>query len=373
MIVADAAFVDIARAAAGPGQRVEALPAFPASSRPLDDDPATDATVVVLHTSGSTGVPKSVAARQASVAGRVRSSVALTGVGPGSVYCTMSPFQHQAGVGNVLNVLAVGGTIALAPPFSAESWGWLATIGTTHALLVPTMIDRLLDRDALPLPDLEVLSYGAAPVHPDTLVALQAALPEIGLVQIYGMTEGSPLTGLTVDDHRSGAAGRREILLSVGRAAPGIELQIVEPDGTGVGEVWARGDQVYLPDADGWIHTGDLGRIDADGYLHLVGRRADRIVRGGENIEAVEVEDVLASHPLVREAVVVGAPDREMGELVRAFVVAAGERPTVEELRAFARERLAGFKVPTEWSFVDELPRNESGKLLRRGMRDWEP
>jgi len=296
----------------------------------------------------------------------------VTGVGRDSVYCTMSPFQHIAGVGNVLIALACGGTVALAPRFTAESWTWLGTLGTTHALLVPTMVDLLLEEGTLDIGTLQVLSYGAAPIHPDTLDALQRALPGVGLVQIYGMTEGSPICALTVGDHREALAGRRHLLRSAGRAAPGVELRIAEPDEEGVGEVHYRADHAYLTQADGWVHTGDLGRLDDEGYLYLVGRRADRIVRGGENVDAVEVEDVLRAHPAVRDVAVVGVPDRRWGEVVTAFVVPVtpGDGLDAVELRGFARERLAGFKVPTDWVLVDELPRNETGKLLRRSLRE---
>ena len=145
-------------------------------------------------------------------------------------------------------------------------------------------------------------------------------------------------------------------------------MRIEAPDRDGVGEIVARAAHVFAPDPDGWLRTGDLGSLDADGYLYLSGRRGDRIVRGGENIYPVEVEDVLAGHAEVREVAVVGVPDRRWGEVVKAFVVAhhADDPPAAEELRAFARARLAGFKVPVEWEFVDALPRNHAGKLLRR-------
>lgn len=372
VVVADADYVEAAATAAHPWQRVEAIPDFGLSSRSLDDDPGPDEIVVIMHTSGTTGVPKSVPVPQWRLAARVRNSVPITKVGPDSVYCTMSPFQHIAGVGNVLITLARNGTIVLSPPFTIEAWEWLGTLGTTHALLVPTMIDRLLEDGRLDIGTLQVLSYGAAPIHPDTLDAMQRAMPGVGLCNVYGMTEGSPITALTIDDHREALAGKRHILQSVGRAAPGVELKVVGPDDGGVGEVHYRADHVYLPADDGWVHTGDLGRLDDEGYLYLVGRAGDRIIRGGENVEALEVEDVLATHPMVREAGVVGVPDRRWGEVVKAYVVPAhpGRDPLPEDLRAFARERLAGFKVPTLWEFRDELPRNETGKLLRRRLRE---
>jgi acyl-CoA synthetase (AMP-forming)/AMP-acid ligase II len=145
-------------------------------------------------------------------------------------------------------------------------------------------------------------------------------------------------------------------------------LRLENPDGNGVGEVLARGDHLFKLADDGWLHTSDLATIDAEGYVYLVGRLGDRIKRGGENVHPVEVEDVLLEHPAVLEVAVTGVPDEELGQSVRAFVVLDEDvpEPDPEELRAFARRELAGFKVPTSWRFVPELPRNASGKVLRR-------
>jgi acyl-CoA synthetase (AMP-forming)/AMP-acid ligase II len=162
-------------------------------------------------------------------------------------------------------------------------------------------------------------------------------------------------------------SGREQLLESVGRPAPGVELVIHEPDDEGVGEVWARAPHSFLVDEQGWQHTGDLGRI-VDGYLYLVGRRGDKIIRGGENVYPLEVEQVLALHPAVRDVIVVGVPDQRLGETIKAFVVPSGPAPDPEVLRAFARERLAGFKVPVAWEFLDEMPRNANGKILRRQL-----
>ena len=164
-------------------------------------------------------------------------------------------------------------------------------------------------------------------------------------------------------------AGTAHLLRSVG--PPGVELRAVGPDADGVGEVHFRADHAFVVDDDGWVHTGDLGRVDDEDYLTLVGRLGDRIVRGGENVDPAEVEQVLASHPAVRDVAVVGVADRRWGEVVTAFVVPGNRDEPIDtdDLRAFARERLAGFKVPTEWVVVDELPRNDAGKLLRRRLQ----
>src|SRR3954451_24717700 len=232
------------------------------------------------------------------------------------------------------------------------------------------MIEMLLAGDLLVAGRLRVLQYGAAPIHPDTLARVLEVLPGVGLVNLFGQTEGSPITCLGPEEHAR-AVREPRLLRSVGRAAPGIELRIAEPaPGTGVGEVVARGAHLMSVDADGWLRTGDLGRLDDEGFLFLSRRLGDKIVRGGENVFPFEVEDVLVTHPGVAEAGVVGVADRRLGETVAAFVVPADRSapPSPEELRAYARERLAGFKVPAVWHTVAALPRNAAGKLVRRRL-----
>jgi acyl-CoA synthetase (AMP-forming)/AMP-acid ligase II len=194
-------------------------------------------------------------------------------------------------------------------------------------------------------------------------------MPDVDLVELFGQTEGSPLTVLSTDDHHTALKGRGELLSSVGRAASGVELHIHQPDRDGVGEVWARCGHSFLVDADGWQHTGDLGRL-VDGYLYLAGRLGDRIIRGGENVFPIEVERVLEGHPEIAEAAVVGIPDQRLGETIRAYIVAEdpGSPPDIDALHAYCRQALAGFKVPAEWTFTLTLPRNAAGKILRREL-----
>jgi acyl-CoA synthetase (AMP-forming)/AMP-acid ligase II len=372
VVVAEPAFADAAAAAAREtGQRVAVVPELAPSPRVLDWTPTPDAVVTVMHTSGTTGVPKIVPVRQDRLVARVRHSVPLTGLCESDVYATMTPFQHIGGIGNVLITLAVGAALVASPPFRVDTWRDLSDLGVTAALVVPTMVEALLDAGVLALPELRMLQYGGSPIHPDSLTTLVEQLPTVDVVQIYGATEGSPISCLTADDHRAIAAGRHDLARSVGRAAPGVDLRIADPDGDGTGEVIARAEHVHAVAPDGFLHTGDLGCVDRDGWLFLAGRIGDRIVRGGENVEPLEVEHVLAEHPAVLHAAVVGVTDRRLGERVKAFVVPTGSATIdAEELRTFARARLAGFKVPEEWTFVDDLPRNETGKVLRRALRD---
>lgn len=352
------------------GRRVAVLEHVERSTRSLSFDIAPDRPAAILHTSGTTGVPKAVPYRQDRLAARTRVNAELVMLGPGTTYASASPFHHIAGIGMMFVAMGSGAALMSLPTFDLDAWDGLAARGATHVLIVPTMVEMLLDAGRFSLPGLRVLQYGAASIHPDTLARALQAMPDVSFVNVYGQTEGSPITCLTPSDHVLAASGRLELLNSVGRAAPGVELGIEGADAEGVGEVVARAAHLFKPDADGWLRTGDLGRIDADGYLYLSGRRGDKIIRGGENVYPMEVEMVLAQHPVVAEACVFGVPDRKWGEVVAAAVVAQdiGTRFDFEDLRAFARERLAGFKVPTVWEQTDALPRNVAGKVLRREL-----
>jgi acyl-CoA synthetase (AMP-forming)/AMP-acid ligase II len=233
------------------------------------------------------------------------------------------------------------------------------------------MIDILLAEGALADADPKVLQYGAMPIHPDTLKATLDVLPDTRMVQIFGQTEASPISYLSHEDHVRAASSRPDLLLSVGRAARGVELRIEAPDEAGIGEVAVNAEHLFQVDEDGWRRTGDLGRISDEGYLSLHGRVDDRIIRGGENIYPTEIELVLLEHPGVREVAVVGVPDRRWGEVVKAVVVpaSADSPPDSDDLRTLVAGRLAHFKVPALVEFVPELPRNPAGKILRRELR----
>jgi acyl-CoA synthetase (AMP-forming)/AMP-acid ligase II len=368
VLVAEPEYAELGRRiAAASGARLVVLPEFPVAAAVDLPEPKMEDTAVILHTSGTTGLPKPVPMSQRMLAQRVLVNSVLLRLDSGSSYATASPFHHIAGWGNVAVALGAGATIVPAPRFSIEEWQRLGSLGITNALLVPTMVYMLLERDALRLGTLRVLQYGSAPMPPDTLRRALAALTGVSFACIYGQTEGSPISCLTHEDHLRAAAGDEYLLASVGQAVPGVELRIADPDGDGVGEVLARGPHLFRYADDGWQHTGDLGWLDDEGYLYLVGRKGDMIIRGGENVYPLEVENVLTEHPDVADAVVVGVPDDRLGETVKAYIVPANGAapPDAGALRAFARERLAGFKVPAVWEFTDSLPRNANGKVLR--------
>jgi acyl-CoA synthetase (AMP-forming)/AMP-acid ligase II len=270
----------------------------------------------------------------------------------------------------VFTVLGRGAAVIPQAWFSVDGWREAGRLGVTHALLVPTMIDVLLSAGALNDAHPRVLQYGAAPIDSGILTDALAVLPDVEFLQIFGQTEVSPLTALTHADHVRGLGSRPDLLSTVGRAVPGVDLRVENPDDEGIGELAVRAPHAFTTDEDGWRRTGDLGRIDAEGYVRLHGRVNDRIVWGGENIYPIEVERALESHPAVREVAVVGVPDRRWGETVKAVVVPSDPAapPTAEELQAHARERLARFKVPSAVELVDALPRNANGKVLRRRL-----
>lgn len=343
--------------------------AFPRCRVP---EAAPSSLVAVLHTSGTTGSPKPVPVADDRLAARVAVYRRTLDLGPGDLFFSPSPFHHTAGVGMVLTALGCGAGVAVVGSFSAEAWRTAGELGITHALLVPTMIDLLLAQGHLTDTGPRVLQYGAAPMDPGLLHEALAALPDTSFVQVFGQTEVSPVTSLTHADHLEALERRPELLSSVGRAVDGVSLRVEGAMPDGVGELAVRADHAFVCDDDGWRRTGDLGRIDSDGYVWLHGRLHDRIIRGGENIYPVEVERVLARHPKVREVVVVGVPDRRWGEIVKAVVVPTSfdDPPDVVSIKDFARERLAPFKVPAIVEIREVLPRNAAGKVLRHELKD---
>ena len=369
VLVATAEHAGLGRAVAElTGRELAVVPEFATSQRELVAGP--DDIAAVLHTSGTTGPPKPVPMAQWRLAARARVNGALCELDPEGFYGASSPFHHIGGLGNLAVALAVGAAVTGLARFSVAGWTLLRDLGVTHTNVVPSMLEMVLASGQAGQPRLRVLWYGGAPVRPQTLRQTCQALPGVRMLNMFGQTEGSPVSVLTPEDHHEAVAGRVELLRSVGRAAPGVRLRVEGADRTGSGEIWARADHLFRPDAEGWLHTGDAGRIDEDGYVYLDGRRSDMIIRGGENVHPLEVEAVLVTHPGVLDVAVVGVPDERLGQVAAAYLVAAdpGAPPGPEELRAFARAQLSGFKVPAEWHFVAELPRNSAGKVVRRRL-----
>jgi acyl-CoA synthetase (AMP-forming)/AMP-acid ligase II len=309
-----------------------------------------------------------------------------------AVLVAVPPF-HVAGVAAILSACYVGRRIVPLASFSPEDWLDTARReAVTHAFVVPTMLARIAaaaeaDPD-LQLPQLRSLAYGGARMPAPVLERALRVFPDAGFVNAYGLTEtSSTVAVLGPEDHRQAASSEdpsvRRRLGSVGRPVGGIEVVVVTEDGTLAsaerhGEIRLRGpqvsgayaDQPSTVDGDGWLRTGDLGWIDADGYLYVAGRADDVIIRGGENISPSEIEDALLRHPAVAQTAVVGLPDEEWGERIGAMVVLRpGASTNGEELFRWAKERLGSLKAPEVVVLRSELPTTPTGKVLRRQVR----
>jgi acyl-CoA synthetase (AMP-forming)/AMP-acid ligase II len=343
----------------------------------------SDGTAIALFSSGTTSKPKLIRLSHANMISYLFNTVELASADPAEAIMVSAPPYHIAGVANVLSNFYRGRRLVIVPHFDAAEWLALAAREqATHAMLVPTMLIRLLEemeKSGTPFPGtIKSISLGGAAVSPALLLRATEALPGVDLVVAYGLTEtSSSVTLLAPADIRRAAAARtpegRAVLESVGRPIPGIELEVRDQDGAALGtreagEIWVRGDQVSSAvDGDGWFRTRDLGYLDERGFVFLLGRADDVIIRGGENIMPAEIEQILESHPAVVEAAVVGIPDEEWGEALEAAVVIRSAAEP-EELRSYVRTWLAGYKVPRQVHVVAELPRNSTGKLLRRDV-----
>jgi long-chain acyl-CoA synthetase len=353
---------------------------------PVDeDDPA-----IILFTSGTTGRPKgatlahrAVIATQQNVLGlgrRFPPDIPLDA--PSPVTLLTVPLFHLAGIQTLVTTFLTGGRLVfLEGRFDAgEVLRLIEAEGVTRWGCVPTMMSRVLDH-----PDfgryrtttLRTITMGGAPVPPELVARTRSAFPEArrGVGTTYGLSEaGGPLTAGTGDDF----ADRPHC---VGHPLPVVELRIDCPDADGTGEILARAPHVMSGywgepghpalDADGWLHTGDIGRIDAEGYLYVLDRCKDVVIRGGENVNGPHVENELLAHPAVLEAAVFGLPHPDLGEEVAAVVVVRpGLEVTAEQLRAHAASSLAHFEVPSIWWIRTEpLPTNVVGKVLKRELR----
>ena len=346
---------------------------------------------VLLFTSGTTGTPKSAVLRHRHLVSYIVGSVEFLGADEGDGQLVSVPPYHIAAVSSVLSSLYGGRRIVYLEAFEPDEWvRAVQSEKITHAMVVPTMLGRVLDRvrcEGTALLSLRHLSYGGGRMPVEMIERAMRALPEVDFVNAYGLTEtSSTIAVLTPEDHREAIASSNPAvharLGSVGRRLPTVEVCIRDANGARVpdgqrGEVWVRGEQVageYLDrrtlTEEGWFPTRDAGWLDAEGFLFLDGRMDDLIVRGGENLSPGEIEHTLIRHPAVADAAVVGILDPEWGQAVAAAVVLEpGAQATEAELQEWVRERLRSTKTPKLIRFRDELPYNETGKLLRRTIR----
>jgi len=354
----------------------------------LPAEPDENDAVVLMYTGGTTGLPKGVLIEhRAEILNIYHGAMSIPGLRFGT-YLMQTPMFHAASMSGILATLAFGGRMVFIPMFHPEGVMQLMEAHqVTDTLMVPTMIGLCFASEGYRperFASLERLVYGASPMPEATLARLQAELPDLQLIQGYGMTEAcSTVTLLLNEDHEPGSPRLR----SVGKPALGVRVSIQDEGGKvlprgEIGEVCVRGGQLMReywnqPEAtaealrDGWYHTGDAGYLDEEGYVFLVDRVKDMIVTGGENVYSSEVESAISTHPHVEQVAVIGIPHEIWGEAVHAIVVRRrGSGITAEEIIDHARAAIAGYKVPKSVDFRDEpLPLSGALKVLKRELR----
>ena len=370
-----------------------------ASSDELMGEIGDEDITILMYTAGTTGRPKGVPLRHNAFVSYVLDNVDPASPDIEERNLLTVPLYHVAGIQAMLAAIYGGRTLVLMRQFEVKEW--IETIQrekATRAMLVPTMLKRVIDDPLFSQSDLsslKVVTYGAAPMPFEVINKAIQVMPWVRFINAFGQTEtASTITTLGPEDHIiEGTKEEREKKLkrltsSIGKPLPDVEVKIVDEEGKAlplleVGEILARGPRImtgYWRDEqktsqvitqDGWLRTGDMGWMDEEGYIYLAGRGDDMIIRGGENISPEEVENVLQSHPKVEEASVIGVPNPEWGQEPRAIVVLKKrETATPEEIIEYCRSRLAGFKRPRSVVFIDVLPRNPMGKVLRKKLRE---
>ncbi len=345
-----------------------------------------EAVLAMIYTSGTTGRPKGVMLTHANVLSNVTNLNYWMRYREGGTYLHAAPIFHIADLPAVFAAPAFGASQVALPRFDPLSFcEAVEKERISHTVLVPTMMNLLTqfhDVGRFDLSSLEVLAYGGSPIAPESIRRIRELLPQVKLVQVYGLSETGFLTGLQDQEHTP------DRLTSCGRPCPGVDLNVVNDTGAPLpagqhGELIARGanvmrgywnNQQETAEAfrQGFFCTGDIGYQDAAGFFYIVDRAKDMIVTGGENVYSGEVEAVLYEHPSIREAAVIGIPDPKWGELVAACVVLKpGMTATAEELMSHCRRSLAKYKVPRRVEFMNaDLPKNGSGKVMKRTLRE---
>ncbi|MHA7271222.1 acyl-CoA synthetase [Arthrobacter sp. HLT1-20] len=359
-----------------------------AGSEPVEDAyRGGDDLAGIFYTGGTTGFPKGVMLSHSNFIASGLGTVA-TGelLQAGAVLLHAAPMFHLADLAAWCGLTILGGTHVMVPFFEPISvLTAIAQHRPTDVLLVPTMIQILVDHPEAENYDLSSMArmlYGGSSISDGVLIRTMERFPGLRLTQAYGQTEASPvITLLLPDDHHGG------YMRSGGRAAPHSQVAILDLDGRevlagDVGEICCKGAHVMQgywnkPEQSaealrgGWLHTGDLGYVDAEGFVYVVDRLKDMIITGGENVYSAEVENALSKHPAVASSAVIGVPDDNFGERVHAVVVfAASHTATEAELAEFCKEHIAGYKVPRSFEFPQALPMSGAGKILKRTLRD---
>ena len=356
-----------------------------------------DDLTLIMFTAGTTGSPKGVMLSHEGFSSYILSNVTPADPEVEERSILTVPLYHVAGVQGMMGAIYGGRTLIIQRQFEAAQWMELVELERANrAMMVPTMLKLVMDHPDFrkrDLGSLEVITYGAAPMPLEVIRRAVEVFPGTHFINAFGQTEtASTITALPPEDHvLEGPPGEIETRLrrlsSIGVPLQDVEVRIVDEEGDSVaqgevGEIVARGARLMRgywnrPEEtaevirDGWLHTGDLGYFDEEGYIFLVGRAKDLIKRGGEMVSPEEVERVLQSHPAVDEAAVIGVPDQSWGERVRAIVVLKdGHSADETEVVEYCRRRMASFKKPESVVFAPRLPRNPLGKVLKRVLRE---
>ncbi|HEY91484.1 MAG TPA: long-chain-fatty-acid--CoA ligase [Dehalococcoidia bacterium] len=369
-----------------------------ASAEDVFTDIGDEDTTILMYTAGTTGFPKGVMLSHNSFSIYVLENVTPADPISEEKNILTVPLYHVAGIQAMMAAIYGGRTLVMERQFEATEWMRLVQdekVG--RAMMVPTMLKQLMDHadfSKYDLSSMQVITYGAAPMPLPVIRKAMELFSGVSFINAFGQTEtASTITTLSPADHViEGTEEEKEKKLkrlsSIGRPMNDVEMKIIDEESNDlpvgeVGEIVARGPRVMSGywkedektaktiDADGWVHTGDMGYMDDGGYFFLAGRTTDMIIRGGENISPEEVEGVIHEHPKVEEAAVIGIPDDEWGEVPMCVVVLKeGQSATEDEIIEYCRTALASYKRPRRIAFTEELPRNQMGKVLKRLLRD---
>jgi acyl-CoA synthetase (AMP-forming)/AMP-acid ligase II len=361
----------------------------------IDDDDIT----ILMYTAGTTGRPKAVPLRHSSFVSYILNNLEPADPEIGERNLLTVPLYHVAGIQAMLAGAYGGRTLVMMPQFEVKAWlNNVQKHQVTRAMLVPTMLKWVIEDpefDTYDLSSLGVITYGAAPMPLNVITEAIAKMPGVQFINAFGQTEtASTITVLGPEDHIINGTDEekeqklRRLASSIGKPLSDVQVKIVDDQkkilpSNSIGEIYAKGprmmkgywgseeDTATTITEGGWLKTGDRGWMDEDGYIYLDGRGDDMIIRGGENISPKEIEDVLHSHPKIDEAAVIGLPDLHWGQQAHAIVVVRKEETVdSDEIMAYCKTRLAGFKRPASVVFIDALPRNPLGKVLKKELKE---
>lgn len=352
---------------------------------------APDDVAFQLYSSGTTGRPKGVMLTNNNFFALIPFAQEVWGFTDHTVNMAAMPLFHIGGGGWATAGHTMGATTVIVRDINpVEMIQMFGKHRITHAFVVPVLLQFMLmvpDLDKADFSSIELIAYGASPISEEVLAGSLNAF-KTNFMQIYGLTETTGATTILMPEEHDLTGPKKGLLRSCGKVVPGMQLRVVDAD-TGkdmpvgeVGEIWVKGPQVMkgywnMPEEtaksitpEGWFRTGDAAYLDAEGYVYIYDRVKDMIVSGGENVYPAEVENALMGHPAIADVAVIGVPDEKWGEVPKALVVRKPDTAvTEEEILSFARERLAGFKTPKSVDWIDALPRNPSGKILKKDLR----